>query len=56
LLKYGIFNMQGVPKRCIHKVDILYYNVYTAFWDTCVYFQVLKSEVISLNSALDMIK
>jgi hypothetical protein len=27
-------NIQSVPKRCIHKVNILYYNVYTSFWDT----------------------
>jgi hypothetical protein len=26
-------NVQGVPKRCIHKVNIPYYNVYTSFWD-----------------------
>jgi hypothetical protein len=26
--------IQCVPKRCIHKVNILYYNVYTSFWDT----------------------
>jgi hypothetical protein len=24
-----ITNIQGVPKRCIHKVNISYYNVYT---------------------------
>jgi hypothetical protein len=26
--------IQSVPKRCIHKVNIPYYNVYTSFWDT----------------------
>jgi hypothetical protein len=26
--------MQGIPKRCIHKVNIPYYNVYASFWDT----------------------
>jgi hypothetical protein len=26
--------IQGVPKRCIHKANIPYYNVYTTFWDT----------------------
>jgi hypothetical protein len=25
--------IQNVPKRCIHKVNIPYYNVYTSFWD-----------------------
>jgi hypothetical protein len=25
-------NIQTVPKRCIHKVNIPYYNVYTSFW------------------------
>jgi hypothetical protein len=26
--------IQSVPKRCIHKVNIPYYNVYISFWDT----------------------
>jgi hypothetical protein len=26
--------LQCVPKRCIHKVNIPYYNVYTSFWAT----------------------
>jgi hypothetical protein len=26
-----IEHIQGVPKRCIHKVNIPYYNVYTSF-------------------------
>jgi hypothetical protein len=26
-----------VPKICIHKVNIPYYNVYTSFWDTLYY-------------------
>jgi hypothetical protein len=24
---------QSVPKICIHKVNIPYYNLYTSFWD-----------------------
>jgi hypothetical protein len=27
------FQIQDEPKRCIHKVNIPYYNVYTSFWD-----------------------
>jgi hypothetical protein len=26
--------IQSVQNRCVHKVNILYYNVYTFFWDT----------------------
>jgi hypothetical protein len=26
-------NIQSVPKRCIHKVNIPYYNVFSSFWD-----------------------
>jgi hypothetical protein len=29
--------LQGVPKRCIHKVNIPYYNVYTFFGIPCIY-------------------
>jgi hypothetical protein len=28
---------QGVPKRCTHKVNIPYYNLYTSFWDIYTY-------------------
>jgi hypothetical protein len=34
---YVTIHIQSVPKRCIHKVNIPYYNVYTSFWDTCIY-------------------
>jgi hypothetical protein len=33
LLSYFTF-IQSVPKRCIHKVNIPFCNVYTSFWDT----------------------
>jgi hypothetical protein len=26
--------IQNVPKRCIYKINIPYYNVYASFWDT----------------------
>jgi hypothetical protein len=29
-----LFVIQSVPNKCIHKVNIPYYNVYTSFWDT----------------------
>jgi hypothetical protein len=33
-------NVQSVPKRCIHKVNIPYYNVYTSFWDILYLFPI----------------
>jgi hypothetical protein len=33
--------MQGVPKRCIHKVNIPYCNVFLSFWDTLYIYTIL---------------
>jgi hypothetical protein len=43
--------IQSVPKRCIHKVNIPYYNVYASFWDT-LYLAYMLSPLKFSNSAL----
>jgi hypothetical protein len=43
--------IQSVPKRCIHKVNIPYYNVYTTFWDTLY---MVKSKAVPLHAMEDM--
>jgi hypothetical protein len=45
-LKFYTISIYSVPKRCIHKVNIPYYNMYTSFLgylyisdtDQCIYF------------------
>jgi hypothetical protein len=43
--------IQSVPKRCIHKVNIPYYNVYTSFWDTL--YITHEVENMSLNKLIN---
>jgi hypothetical protein len=44
--------IQGVPKRCIHKVNIPYYNVYTSFWDTLYMSDIINSSLYVFGDSI----